>query len=621
MVFDLASLWNQHSATTPRIRSWSPKLSVVWGATCMVWVLFLSGCFDLALRLELRNDGGGKLSASIVTDPMFAGAFRDKPPPMGTTVREFIRDGKYHRSEIREFTSLSSFETPEERLVVEPISPGKSKISHSMTFKGDPAAVLLVRGHWFRYEVVAPMGLTEVHPARFGNLEIEGVKTDKGALWEIPLEVLTSQTEGTLVVSFTTKYTAPPVPLPTLSGITPSPVPGLDGLQTLTLTGSGLTAGARVTLRTNGNAFLIPPERTKVVSPTQIEIRANVTSVTTDWTAEVENPGNYVSNKFAFRVSAPPHTPSITRLPSAGLGIQASALGSTARENGELLLTVPNFVSVEVTLSGSGNVPSGSIELKSVWEVNNVQVGEGSKLFHSFSGGRHKVTLTVFQPLTSAQSTPAVLRPSSLPGAQSAEVSIYVKETDDQACRGRIGRSCLGDFPGENIVIPATVTQDEKCKGPGTICIKSSVSVGSIKHDACCDAVRQANVRANLDIDGHWCSGIRSGFDWGKNFCELQWEQARDDWLRPSRTVIVDPDWLKSTWEDEWVYRVGDKDPPAAEWTKSRKAPRGAIVSEKDPDSDAQYCQSGMIEKVDVRVRFLQSTVMFPERKPLWVCK
>lgn len=62
----------------------------------MVCALFLSGCVDVSLRLELNDDGGGALSSSIVTDPMFAGAFRDARPTKGATVREFIRDGKYH---------------------------------------------------------------------------------------------------------------------------------------------------------------------------------------------------------------------------------------------------------------------------------------------------------------------------------------------------------------------------------------------------------------------------------------------------------------------------------------------------------------------------------------------
>lgn len=96
----------------------------------------------------------------------------------------------------------------------------------------------------------------------------------------------------------------PPVSAPVVRGVSPNPVPGLDGLQALTLTGSGFASGVRVILRTGGEVFLIPPDRTSLISQAQIQIRANVTSEPATWTAEVANPDGQLSNRFTFAVVA-----------------------------------------------------------------------------------------------------------------------------------------------------------------------------------------------------------------------------------------------------------------------------------------------------------------------------
>lgn len=135
---------------------------------------------------------------------------------------------------------------------------------------------------------------------------------------------------------------APTAPIPSVSRIAPNPVPGVDGLQPLTLTGAGFVAGSQVTLRTGSQVYVIQRDRTTIVSPTQIQIHVNLTRVAAQWSAEVTNPGGRVSNRVAFTVTgasssppaaSPPPTICTTPSPAAAAG-GGPAAGCAATERG-----------------------------------------------------------------------------------------------------------------------------------------------------------------------------------------------------------------------------------------------------------------------------------------------
>ena len=75
---------------------------------------------------------------------------------------------------------------------------------------------------------------------------------------------------------------------PAISSVSPNPVPGLNGNQTLTVTGSGFVSGAIVRLRdlTNGGTFDKTPTS---LSGTQLQISANFTAAAATWSAQVIN--------------------------------------------------------------------------------------------------------------------------------------------------------------------------------------------------------------------------------------------------------------------------------------------------------------------------------------------
>ena len=93
---------------------------------------------------------------------------------------------------------------------------------------------------------------------------------------------------------------------PTISSVSPNPVPGLDGQQTVTLTGTGFVAGATVRLvDVTHNIPFDPfdPGRTTVVSATQIQIQPNLTATAATWSVQVRTPSGQVSNVVTFTVT------------------------------------------------------------------------------------------------------------------------------------------------------------------------------------------------------------------------------------------------------------------------------------------------------------------------------
>ncbi len=94
--------------------------------------------------------------------------------------------------------------------------------------------------------------------------------------------------------------------VPAISALTPVPVLAVNQRQWLTLFGSGFQADTVVVLRTGGETYQIPQDRTVFVSSTQIKGLANLTSQPAAWTAQVVNSGGRVSALFPFQVQAPP---------------------------------------------------------------------------------------------------------------------------------------------------------------------------------------------------------------------------------------------------------------------------------------------------------------------------
>lgn len=135
--------------------------------------------------------------------------------------------------------------------------------------------------------------------------------------------------------------------VPVVLGMSPAEIPGSDQRQWITLRGANLPQGASVTLRTNGQTFRIPAERTQWVGSTEVRIFVNVSSMAADWTVEVAGVDGIASARVTFRVGG------AVVSPARGVDYGTLAVG-TAREE---LFTLRNLGTASATWSaavGSG---------------------------------------------------------------------------------------------------------------------------------------------------------------------------------------------------------------------------------------------------------------------------
>ena len=100
--------------------------------------------------------------------------------------------------------------------------------------------------------------------------------------------------------------TAPAVqaPVPTITSISPNPVPVIDGKQWVTINGTGFVFGLQIILRTGNEVYTIPITSAGWVNSTQVKIYPNFTAQSAQWTVQAVNPNGQQSNMFSFPVTA-----------------------------------------------------------------------------------------------------------------------------------------------------------------------------------------------------------------------------------------------------------------------------------------------------------------------------
>jgi hypothetical protein len=123
----------------------------------------------------------------------------------------------------------------------------------------------------------------------------------------------------------------PPPPIveqpPYISGVSPAQPLAQPSRQWLTVLGSGFVPESQVILSIGGSFHLIPPDRTRFVSSTQIDVYVGLTEPGT-WTIQVVNPGGRYSDPFSFQViptqqwadpptlASPPHEATVSFTPT-----------------------------------------------------------------------------------------------------------------------------------------------------------------------------------------------------------------------------------------------------------------------------------------------------------------
>jgi len=157
--------------------------------------------------------------------------------------------------------------------------------------------------------------------------------------------------------------------VPFIGAISPNPVPGINGNQTLFINGTGFQNGAGLKVRLvrpTGQTDLQGAQVT-FLSSTQLSILIDAGTTAANWTTQVINPDGQSSNVFAFSI-APPATTTSFALPQFVFGgAWYTALYFANPTNSATSVTV-NFIAddgtpLNVPLVGIGTVSSQTINL------------------------------------------------------------------------------------------------------------------------------------------------------------------------------------------------------------------------------------------------------------------
>ena len=202
---------------------------------------------------------------------------------------------------------------------------------------------------------------------------------------------------------------------PVVTGVSPSPVPGLKGAQTLTINGNTFQSGATLTyVDPNGNATT--GHAATVSSSSQIVDSAfNNGDVAGTWTVTVVNPANISSNAFTFTVTPTPIVTGVSPSPVPALyGTQSLTInGSTFLTGATLTYLDPkgNTTTGHPTFVNSGQLVDGAfnnLNEGGTWTVTVVNPG-------SFSSSAFSFTVTSATPVITG------ISPDPVPGMSGAQ--------------------------------------------------------------------------------------------------------------------------------------------------------------------------------------------------------
>jgi GH25 family lysozyme M1 (1,4-beta-N-acetylmuramidase) len=111
----------------------------------------------------------------------------------------------------------------------------------------------------------------------------------------------TASANRNLVANF---QVAPPPP--SITGVSPNPVTGLNSRQTITISGANFANKPTLTLTWTGQSgYTVPDAQSTFVTSAQLQMSITTTTTPDTWTVKVTNPDGQSSGQFTFTVVAP----------------------------------------------------------------------------------------------------------------------------------------------------------------------------------------------------------------------------------------------------------------------------------------------------------------------------
>jgi subtilase family serine protease len=144
---------------------------------------------------------------------------------------------------------------------------------------------------------------------------------------------------------------------PVIGWLSPNPMTGSAAAQTLTITGSGFAAGAKVTASYSGGSSNLSVTS---LSATQIQATVTTGAAAGAWSITVANPAGPVSNTASLSVVAPPAAPvvgSITPNPLSGVNAnQVITINGSGFVNGTGLRAIVGYAGGPTTTLSGGQI-------------------------------------------------------------------------------------------------------------------------------------------------------------------------------------------------------------------------------------------------------------------------
>ena len=198
-------------------------------------------------------------------------------------------------------------------------------------------------------------------------------------------------------------------PAPSISGVSPNPVPGSNNSQTLLINGSNFVSGATVTFHDpQGNAY---PRSATFVSASQLSNQFDDANDSGTWTVSVTNPDSQTSGTFNFTVTATSSVPTVS-------GVSPSPVPSS-NSNQTLLINGSNFVSgATVTFyDPQGNAYPRSASFVSASQLSNQfdDANDAGTWKVSVSNPNGQISAVFSFTVTSATPTVTGVSPSPVP--------------------------------------------------------------------------------------------------------------------------------------------------------------------------------------------------------------
>lgn len=174
-----------------------------------------------------------------------------------------------------------------------PATGGEQTISiHGGGFLPGAELVFRVSGNTYR---LGTPHVTVVSPSRIdARVSLGTVPAD----WSVQAVNADGQASGT--VGFRVGARAPSV-----SGVSPAPVPAIPLEQTIDIHGSGFASGAELVFRVGGNTYRIGSPEVTVHGPSLIRARVSLGTTPAAWTVQAVNPDGQASGQMAFTVAEP----------------------------------------------------------------------------------------------------------------------------------------------------------------------------------------------------------------------------------------------------------------------------------------------------------------------------